>query len=150
MQEQSRQLGVNEGQCGVLAPVICAAEPSELTCIFCSKRKLVTQAEAINTARFQRQRDWQNPLPGLITDGRVVLGATIHPTQGGHTMLVTGRCALAGPDGEVDPQSAGFLEVLYFVWVSEASHCTQLSRLMLQGRASCPTGHSRRPVTGAS
>lgn len=146
----SRQLGANEGQCGALAPVICAVEPSELTCIFCSKRQLVTQAEAITTVRFQRERDWRKPLPALITDGRIVLGATIHPTEGGHTMLVTGRLALARPNGEVDAQSAGFLEVLHFVWVAEASHFTQLSRLMLQGCACRPTRHAARPVTGVS
>ena len=76
------------------------------------------------------QRDWQQPLGALITDGRVVLGGTIRPELGGHYMDVTGHFALAGPDGEVDPQSAGFNEVLYFVWASEASPCTQPPRLL--------------------
>ena len=116
-----RQLGVHEGQRGALPLAICAVELSELTSIFCGKRKLVTQSEAITTARFKRQRERQKPLPALITDGRVVLGATIHPTQNGHTMLVTGRCALARPDGEVDPQSAGFLEVLQQAEATEQS-----------------------------
>ena len=86
------------------------------------------QAEAAFMKKYQVQRDWRQSLCALITDGRVVLGCSIHPEHNGHSMTATGHYTLAGPDGKVDPQSAGFLEVLYFVWGSEVNHCPQLSR----------------------
>lgn len=67
-------------------------------------------------------RAWQDPMPALITDGRLVYGATIYPAYNGHSMDITGACALANSSGDVDPFSVGFDEVLYFVWTTEASH----------------------------
>ena len=63
---------------------------------------MITESEAISSRRESLDRTWNDPLPALITDGRLVLGACIYPEHGGHTMEVTGRNALAGPDGSVD------------------------------------------------
>ena len=104
------------------------------------------EAEATSMKKYQVQRDWRQSLCALITDGRVVLGCYIHPEHNGHSMTATGHYTLAGPDGKVDPQSAGFLEVLYFVWASEVNHCPQLSGLVLRECPCCSTRHARRPT----
>ena len=89
------------------------------------------------------EREWRNELPALITDGRVVLGSIIQPAFRGHSIRVTGRCALTDRDGDVDTFNNGFLEVLYFVWLAEASDFDSASKAQATRICLCTgSGHA--------